>query len=157
MRRSLIAAATTAGLVLAPGVSASAAAGNGPRTRSFSTIAVGAMISTSGDRFEKVFRIKRSPDGGGGAIQDGVLDGATFPVGGHDTMDLFFRDGLQTATDAFRFGVPGVDGIGAVTGTGRCTGGTGAHKGERCSYKITGTYDIQTTVTKLRLAGTFTR
>ena len=156
MRNALIAAAATIGLVLVPGVSAGAA-GTPPRTRPFSTIAVGAMISTAGGRFEKVYRIKRSPDGGGGGIQDGSLMGTSFPVTGRDTMNLFFPDGLQMTTDAFTLGAPGTDGIGPVTGMGRCTRGTGLHKGESCSYKISGTYDLVTTVTKLRLAGTYTR
>ncbi|HEY5427609.1 MAG TPA: hypothetical protein VIK04_00720 [Solirubrobacteraceae bacterium] len=157
MRTSIIAITTTAGLAAA-GIGAGAAAAAKPaHDKSFSTIAVGAMISSSGNRFEKVYRIKRSPDGGGGAIQDGNLGGTVFPVTGHDTMELFFRNGLQMTADTFTLGAPGLDGVGSITGTGKCTTGTGLHKGERCSYKITGTYDLDTSVTMLRLAGTFTR
>jgi len=161
MRKALTAMTAmtaTIGLVLAPGICAGAAAAAKPaHDKSFSTIAVGAMISSSGNRFEKVYRIIRSPDGGGGAVQDGTLGGTVFPVAGHDTMELFFRDGLQMTADTFTLGPPGIDGIGAVTGAGRCTTGTGMHQGEKCSYKITGTYDLDTSVTRLRLTGTFTR
>ena len=150
-----IAAAATA--VVATGAGTAAAAGKPARSKAFSTIAVGAMISTTGSRFEKVYRVKRSPDGEGGAIQDGALDGGTFPVAGHDTMELFFKNGLQMTADTFTLGAPGVDGIGPVTGSGKCTTGTGTHQGERCSYKITGTYNLDTSVTTLRLTGTFTR
>lgn len=157
MRRTHIATVATIGIAAA-GVGAQASAAPKPtRTRSFSTIAVGAMISSAGNRFEKVYRVKRSPDGGGGAIQDAILAGSSFPVTGHDTMELFFRDGLQMTADTFTLGPPQTDGIGAITGTGKCTHGTGMHQGEKCAYKITGTYDLQSTVTQLRLAGTFTR
>jgi len=161
MRKALIAGAATIGLAVAPGVlalaSAASAASKPARTRSFSTIAVGAMISATGNRFEKVYRIKRSPDGEGGAIQDGDLGGTSFPVTGHDTMELFFKNGLQMTTDTFTLGPPQLDGVGAVTGSGKCTTGTGTHLGEKCAYRITGTYDLQTTVTDLTLSGTFTR
>jgi hypothetical protein len=156
MRKALTAVTATIGLALAPGIWAGTAAAAKPaHDKSFSTIAVGAMISSSGNRFEKVYRIIRSPDGGGGAIQDGTLGGTVFPVAGHDTMELFFRDGLQMTADTFTLGPPGIDGVGA--GAGRCTTGTGMHQGEKCSYKITGTYDLDTSVTMLRLTGTFTR
>ncbi len=39
----------------------------------------------------------------------------------------------------------------------QCTTGSGQHKGEKCTYTISGTYDVQTGVTKLRFAGTLTR
>jgi hypothetical protein len=161
MRQALCAATAAAAAIsmaAAPGVSdAAAGSGKQPRSRPFTTIAVGATISTTASRFEKVYRVKRSPDGGGGAIQDGALAGTTFPVSGHDTMELFFRNGLQMTADTFTLGAPAVDGVGAIAGTGHCTHGTGAHKGETCSFKISGTYNLQTTVTMLRFAGTFTR
>jgi hypothetical protein len=160
MRKAFIAATATIGVaaaVVCAGASAASKVAKPVHTRSFSTIAVGATISTIGDRFEKVYRIERSPDGEGGAIQDGALAGISFPVTGHDTMELFFKNGLQMTTDTFTLGPPQLDGIGAITGSGKCTNGTGTHAGERCAYKITGTYDLQTTVTHLRFDGTFTR
>ena len=159
MRQALCAAAAVAAIWMAATAGASAAPGAGKPARPwpFTTVAVGATISTTGDRFEKVYRVKRSPDGGGGAIQDGALAGTTFPVSGRDTMELFFRNGLQMTADTFTIAAPAVDGVGTITGTGHCTHGTGAHRGETCNFKITGTYDLQTTVTTLRLAGTFTR
>ena len=42
-----------------------AAAGKAPHKRSFTAVAVGAQISASGNRFETVYRVIRSPDGGG--------------------------------------------------------------------------------------------
>ena len=89
--------------------------------------------------------------------QDGVLLGSTYPVTGNDTMKLFYADGVQRMSDTFTRGAPHTDGIGEITGKGTCTTGSGLHKGEKCTYTITGTYDLNTGVTKLRLAGTFTR
>jgi hypothetical protein len=157
MRNALIAGAATIGLAATGMCAEAGAAGKPAHAKPFSMIAVGAMISSSGNRFEKVYRIKRSPDGGGGAIQDGNLNGTTFPVTGHDTMELFFRDGLQMTSDTFTLGPPATSGIGAVSGTGKCTSGTGTHKGETCSYKIAGTYNLDTSVTMLQMTGTFTR
>ena len=133
------------------------AAGKPPHKRSFTAFAVGAQISANGNRFESVYRVIRSPDGGGAAIQDGVLLGGTYPVTGNDTMKLFFADGVQHMSDTFTRGVPHTDGIGEITGKGTCTTGSGLHKGETCTYTISGTYDLQTGVTKLRLRGTLTR
>ncbi len=157
MRRASIisaAAAAAAGLSVSAGA---LAAGTGRHKRSFSAIAVGARISTNGNRFESVYRVKRSPDGGGAGTQDGVLLSSTYPASINDTMRLFYADGIQRTADALTLAAPGTDGIGAVTGKGSCTTGTGLHKGENCTYTVTGTYDLNTGVTKLRFAGTFTR
>jgi hypothetical protein len=148
------------GLALgACGLPASAATVKGKRTeRNFTEIVVGARISTSsGSRFEDVYRVKRSPDGGGGVIQDGQLEGSTFPVNGHDGTITFFRDGARTTKDTFTLGVPGIDGIGTITGKGICTGGTGFHKFETCTYTFRGTYDLNTSVTRITMTGTDTR
>ena len=154
---SIIGAAATAaaaGLV----VSAVALGAGTPRHKHpFTAVAVGAQLSTNGNRFEHVFRVIRSPDGGGAAIQDGVLLGTTYPVTGNDTMKLFYADGVQRTSDTFTLGVPRTDGVGAITGKGTCTTGTGRHQGETCNYTITGTYDLSTGVTALHYAGTFTR
>jgi hypothetical protein len=155
-RASIISVAVTAAAALgASGVAAAAA--KAPHKRSFTAVAVGAQISTNGNRFETVYRVIRSPDGGGAGMQDGVLLGSTYPVTGNDTMKLFYADGVQRMADTFTRGAPHTDGVGDITGKGTCTTGSGLHKGETCTYTITGTYDLNTGVTKLRFAGTFTR
>ena len=155
-RASIIGLTVTA--VAALGVSGvAAAAGKAPHKRSFTAVAVGAQISASGNRFETVYRVIRSPDGGGAGIQDGVLLGSTYPVTGNDAMKVFYADGVQRMSDTFTRSAPHTDGIGAITGKGTCTTGSGIHDGEKCTYTITGTYDLNTGVTKLRFAGTFTR
>ncbi|MGH2895880.1 MAG: hypothetical protein ACRDPM_21785 [Solirubrobacteraceae bacterium] len=133
------------------------AAGKAHHKRHFTAIAVGAQISTNGNRFETVYRVIRSPDGSGAGMQDGVLLGSTYPVTGNDTMKLFYADGVQRMSDTFTRVTPHTDGVGAIAGKGTCTTGSGLHTGETCTYTITGTYDLNTGVTKLRFAGTFTR
>lgn len=155
-RASLIGVAVTAAAVL--GVSGLAPAAGKPRhKRSFTAVLAGAQVSTNGNRFETVYRVIRSPDGGGAAIQDGVLLGSTYPVTSNDTMRLFYADGVQHVSDTLTRAAPHTDGIGAISGKGTCTTGSGLHKGEQCTYTVTGTYDLNTGVTKLRFAGTFTR
>jgi hypothetical protein len=139
------------------GPTAAGAAGTPRHKRSFTAVAVGAQISANGNRFETVYRVIRSPDGGGAGMQDGVLLGSTYPVTGTDTMKLFYADGVQRTSDSFTREAPHTDGIGEITGKGTCTTGSGLHEGEQCTYSITGTYDLNTGVTKLRFAGTFTR
>jgi hypothetical protein len=155
-RASLIGVAVAVAIgVAVPAVAP--AAGKARHKRRFSATAVGAQISSNGNRFETVYRVIRSPDGGGAAIQDGVLLGTTYPVTGNDTIKLFYADGVQRMSDSFTRGAPHTDGVGAITGKGTCTTGSGLHKGETCTYTITGTYDLNTGVTKLRFAGTLTR
>jgi hypothetical protein len=155
-RASIIGAAVAAAAGLG-GSAGALGAGKPPHKRAFTAVVVGARLSTSGNRFENVYRVIRSPDGGGAAIQDGVLLGSTYPVTGNDNMKLFYTDGVQRVSDTFTLAAPHTDGVGAITGKGTCTTGSGMHQGEKCTYAITGTYDLNTGVTMLHFAGTFTR
>ncbi len=155
-RASIIGMAATAAAGLGVPVVALAAA-KPAHKRSFTAVAVGAQISTNGNRFEDVYRVKRSPDGGGAAIQDGVVLGSSYPATVNDTMQLFYANGKQRTSDTLTLEPPHTDGIGAITGKGTCTTGSGMHKGETCTYAVSGTYDLNTGVTTLRFAGTYTR
>jgi hypothetical protein len=157
MRRASIIGAAVAAAAGLGGSAVALGAGKPPHKRAFTAVVVGARLSSDGNRFENVYRVKRSPDGGGAAIQDGVLLGSTYPVTGNDNMTLFYADGVQQLSDAFTLAAPHTDGVGAITGKGTCTTGNGTHQGETCTYTITGTYDLTTGVTMLRFAGTFTR
>jgi hypothetical protein len=158
MRRAFAATAGTMGLIVATGFSAYAVAAPGaPTKRAFSETNVGATISMNGQRFESVYRVKRSPDGGGAAIEDGTVAGTTFPASGIDTVKTYFADGVRLTKDAFTLGPPHTDGIGTITGSGKCLGGTGVHQSEKCTYTFAGTYDLTTTVVKVTLTGTDTR
>jgi hypothetical protein len=157
MRRAVVMAVGTIGLIIGCCVSAVAVTVPKPRTKHFSEVEAGVMLSSSGQRFEDVYRIKRSPDGEGAAIRDGIWHGTTFPVSGTDTVISNYKDGRQTATESFTLGTPQLDGIGPITGHGRCTGGTNQHQLEKCSYTFGGTYDLQTSVFKITLSGTDSR
>jgi hypothetical protein len=147
----------TIGLLIGSAASTIAATVPKTRTKPFSEVEAGVMLSSSGSRFEDVYRIKRSPDGEGAAIRDGVFHGTTFPVSGTDTVTSNYKDGRQTATETFTLGTPQLDGIGTITGHGRCTGGTNQHEREKCSYTLKGTYDLLTSVFKITLSGTDSR
>jgi hypothetical protein len=157
MRRAVVMAVGTIGLMIGSGASAVAVTVPKPRTKHFSEVEAGVMLSSSGLRFEDVYRIERSPDGEGAGIRDGIWHGTTFPVSGTDTVISNFKDGRQTATESFALGTPQLDGIGPITGTGRCTGGTNHHKLEKCSYSFRGTYDLLTSIVKITLSGTDSR
>ena len=159
MRTALLTAVGVLGLVVGgSGLPASAATVKGKRTeRTFTETLVGAQISTSGGRFENVYRVKRSPDLGGAMIQDGSLGGSTYPVTGTDSTISFFRDGDRTTRDTFTLNPPNTAGIGTLTGKGSCTNGTNFHKSETCTYTFKGTFDIFTHVTQMTITGTDTR
>jgi hypothetical protein len=158
MRRALITAVGIIGLAAGPGLSAAATAKSSrPRARAFSEIHVGAMISINGLRFESVYRVKRSPYGAGAAIQDGTVAGTTYPLNGHDLVTTYFADGVRRTSDSFTLSPPHTDGVGTITGSGKCVGGTGIHQMEHCTYSLTGTYDTNTTVVMIKIAGTDTR
>lgn len=157
MRTRRLSAAAIFLAMLAMAWPAGAGAAKGAFKRHFTEILVGARISTSGSRYEDVYRVKQSPDGGGAAIQDAALHGTTYPVHAQDRMIAFFRDGAQTTADTFTIQPPSTSGIGAITGNGTCLFGSGAHVKETCTFTITGSYDLDSSVTKLVLHGTYTR
>jgi hypothetical protein len=157
-RAALVTAVGILGLGLGVSWPAAAATPKGKRTeRSFTEALVGAQISTTGARFENVWRVKRSPDLGGAMIQDGELHGSTYPVIGTDTTISFFRNGDRTTRDTFTMNAPDINGIGTITGKGICTNGTNFHKFETCTYTLKGTFDVFTHVSQITLTGTDTR
>ena len=157
MRRALVMALGTIGFVIGGCLPAVAVTVPKPKTKPFSEVEAGVMLSSSGLRFEDVYRIKRSPDGEGAAVRDGMFGGTTFPVSGTDTVTSNYKDGRQTAAETFTLGVPRLDGIGTITGHGRCTGGTETTQLEKCSYAFRGTYDLRTGLFAITLSGTDTR
>lgn len=159
MRRTFVTAGAIIGLLLATCAAAGAtgALKGKSKTRPFSEVEAGVMLSATGLRFEDVYRIKRSPDGGGAAIRDGLYLGTTFPVSGVDTVISNFKDGRSTASETFTLGAPSLEGIGPISGHGRCTGGSDVHQGEKCSYSFRGTYDLLTSNYNITLSGSDTR
>jgi hypothetical protein len=154
MRRALVLSLSTIGSAVALALPAAASAA--PTTKSFTEVESGTRLSTNGNKYEDVYKVKSSPDGLGTVIRDSVLTGDTFPASGTDHAITNFADGRLQATESFTLGVPHVDGIGAITGTGKCTKGSLVHRLETCTYKFAGTYDLLTGITQITLKGTET-
>ncbi len=153
-----VAAGGVAALAVAGAAGPALAAGSHASTRvhHFVETEAGTELSASGNRFEYLFRVKTGPFGGGTTIRDGALNGDTFPASGKDTAIALYLDGRLGANETIMLGAPLTDGVGAVTGTGTCTGGTFKHQGETCTYTMKGSYDLVTGRMYLTLRGTYT-
>jgi hypothetical protein len=153
MRRTLVVTLSMAGAIV--GLGAPLAAQAAPR-RHFTEVEAGTRLSTHGSRYEDVYKIKKSPSGVGAAVRDAVLSGNELPASGTDQAISYYKDGRLRTTESFTLGVPHTNGIGTITGTGKCTRGSKAHRGETCNYKFSGTYDLRTHFTQITLTGTET-
>jgi hypothetical protein len=146
------------GLIIAGGLSAYAvAAPKGPTKRSYTATLTGAEISSHGTSFEAVYKVVSSLDGTGAAIQDGTFAGITLPVNGKATFTAYFANGVSKTTDTFAFSALNSTGISTVTGSGKCAGGTGVHKNEKCTYTFMGTFNSKTGISIIKVKGTDTR
>jgi hypothetical protein len=154
MRRGLVLSLSTIGFAVALALPAAASAA--PTSRNFTEVESGTRLSTNGNKYEDLYKVKSSPDGLGTVIRDSVLLGSTFPANGTDHAITNFADGRLQATELFTLGVPNVDGLGSITGTGTCTKGSLVHRLETCHYKFSGSYDLLTGITQMTLRGTET-
>jgi hypothetical protein len=155
MRRRVAGAASLIGLVVAVGFAGSGAAAT-KHTRAFTQTDLGAQISVQGTSFQQAYKVTDSLDGSGASVQVGKVSGTAFPLSGSDTSTAYFANGVVKTKDTFKLAAPDAKGISAITGSGKCVGGTGIHKAEKCSYTFTGTYDTKTTVAKVKATGTVT-
>jgi hypothetical protein len=146
------------GLVIVAGFSASAfAAPKGPTKRAFTETLVGKTISSNGTSSEEVAKGVSSLDGTCAGIEDLSTTGTTFPISGTGTGTTYCANGVSKTKDKFVLNAPNASGIITYTGSGKCVGGTGVHKKEKCTYTFTGTYDPKTTLDKGKATGTDTR
>ena len=152
----LTAAAAAASAVTAPTMAVAAGTPATSIHRHFTEVEAGVQLSATGTRFEDTYKVKSSPFGEGSVIRDATLTGDTYPVSGKDTATSYYKDGRLTANETVTLGVPNIDGVGPVTGTGTCQGGTFKHQGETCTYTLKGTYDLITGQMFLTLTGTYT-
>ena len=158
MRRALVAAVAMIGLVIVTGLPPYAvAAPKGPAKRAFTATVVGALISSKGTSFEDVYKITSSLDGIGAGILDGSTTGTSFPESGKATGTNYFADGVMKVKETFKTGAPNASGIAAITGSGKCVGGTGVHKKEKCTCTFTGTDNLNTFIFNFTATGTDTR
>src|ERR1700722_18324683 len=154
MRRAFVVSLSMVGSAVALALPAAASAA--PTTKSFTEIEAGTRLSTNGNKYEDVYKVKSSPDGLGTVIRDSVLTGDTFPATGTDLAITNYADGRLQAKESFTLVVPHVDGVGAIAGTGTCIKGSLVHRLETCNYTFAGTYDLLTGITQIRRRGTET-
>jgi hypothetical protein len=117
-------------------------------------VSTGIVLTRSGNSAVSLYRVKSSLYGQGAAIQHARLKNAAFPIHGTDTVTTYYADGVAVAKDTFTLGAPNASGIAAITGSGRCAGGTGIHMHQQCSYKLSGTYNAKTMVSHVTATGT---
>ena len=117
-------------------------------------VSVGIVLSRSGNSAVGLYKVHSSLYGNGAAVQKAKLKNSTFPLHGTDTITTYYADGAASAADKFTIGALDAAGIAKITGTGKCTGGTGIHKHQHCSYKLSGTYNNKTSVSHVTAIGT---
>lgn len=155
MTKQTIRLAAVLGLTAGVGFAGSAA-GAKQHTRSFTQTDLGATISTKGAVIQSVYKVKDSLFGSGASVQISTVTDSVFPLRGKDTVTTYFASGVLRTKDTYKLAALDAQGISAITGSGTCIGGTGIHKLEKCSYRITGTYDSKTTIAKVKITGTET-
>jgi hypothetical protein len=73
-----------------------------------------------------------------------------------DTATTYYGDCAAVTKDTFTIRTLNSSGVGAITGSGKCAGGTGIHKHQVCTYKLSGTYNSKTMVSHTITTGTVT-
>ncbi len=158
MRKALVAAVGMMGLVIVAGFSAYAsAAPKGPTKRAFKETLVGAEIKQNNTPPFEVFKVVSALDGTCAGLGYPVTRGTTFPIHGTDTVTIYCADGVSKSKATFVLNAPNAQGIIPYTGSGKCVGGTGVHKKEKCAYTLKGSYNPKTGVETAKATGTDTR
>ena len=157
MLRTMVAAVGLVGLVSVAGFSGNAMASpKDQMNRAFSENVTGAHIGGTGHSFENAYSVTSTLDGTGAGIEEGSITGTSSSISGTSTLTDYFADGVQKLSETFTVGAPNANSISALTGNGRCVGGTGVYKMQKCSYTFTGTDNEKTAVYTLKLTGAYT-
>jgi hypothetical protein len=122
------------------------------RATAWTQTGTGALITQGGSQL-LVASVSNSLDGDGAVVARITLNA----TGGTDTAVRYQANGVGTFVEQFTNGTPDANGVLPFTGTGRCTGGTGVHRHERCRYTTTGTYNPTTSVVSFTITGMTTR
>jgi hypothetical protein len=122
-------------------------------TRRERTLSTGLVLSRHGNNIVGVYETHSSLFGNGASVQKAKLRNSTFPLHGVATTTSYYGDGAAVTKSKFTIGTPNKAGIGAITGSGKCTGGTGIHKHERCKFKLKGTYNSKTMLSRVVAVG----
>ncbi len=117
-------------------------------------VSQGVVLARNGNSITSLYKVHSSLYGNGAAVQHAKLLNSSFPIRGTDTVTAYYADGAARTGDRFTLGSPNPSGIAIITGTGKCTGGTGIHRHQRCAYKLTGTYNTKTMVSQVTATGT---
>ena len=158
MRKALVAAVGVMGLVIVAGFSTYAsAASKGPTKRAIKETLVGAEIRQKNTPPFEVFKVVSSLDGTCAAIGYPVSTGTTFPIHGTDTTTTYCANGVSKSTGKYVLNAPNAQGIITYTGSGKCVGGTGVHKNEKCTLTLTGSFNPKTGIDTAKATGTDTR
>lgn len=162
-RRAIrVAGVAAAVLVVTAGVAAAANRGTGTalparqhtaRTVKYTETGTCAIISQNGPMVVEACAGHNSLDGDLASVTTSTINGS----GGTDTAIDYRINGVSRANETFTIGARDANGLNPVTGTGTCTGGTGVHKHEKCSYTFTETVNPQTKVDQVTITGTTTR
>jgi hypothetical protein len=148
-------AAATLAMAAAAGAPATAVATtrDKPKTVSFTETITGAQISQNGSTSVSVWSDTNSVEGDGAGVVTITLNGNE--ATGNGTQ--YWASGAAKFTETFTLGAPAADGTIPYTGSGKCAGGTGVHKHEKCSFTFDGSVNPTTTVFTSNVTGTLTR
>jgi hypothetical protein len=83
--------------------------------------------------------------------------GTSFPIPGTYTGTTYCANGVSKSKAKYVLNAPDANGIIAYTGSGKCVGGTGVHKKEKCTFTFKGTFNTKTSVDTGKITGTDTR
>lgn len=75
------------------------------------------------------------------------------PDDGTYTLTSYFADGVSTMHGAFHLTAPDSQGVSTLTGSGVCAGGTRRNRREKCSFTVTGTYNLVSNVIDATFTG----
>jgi hypothetical protein len=153
-----VAAIAAAGLLMTTGAGAAAAdvtatAVTTAKDKPFTETIDGAQISQTGSALVSVWSGKNSVEGDGAGVITITLNG-TNATG---TGTQYWASGAAKFTETFTLGAAGADGTIPYSGSGKCAGGTGVHKHEKCSFTFDGSLNPTTTVFHSDVTGTVTR
>ncbi len=123
------------------------------RAVSFTETITGAQISQNGSTLVSVWSDKNSVEGDGAGVVRIMLNGNEATGSGTQ----YWASGAAKFTETFTLGASGADGTIPYTGSGKCDGGTGVHKKEKCSFTFDGSLNPTTNIFTSNVTGTLTR
>jgi hypothetical protein len=96
---------------------------------------------------------KNSVEGDGAGVVAITLNGNEATGSGTQ----YWASGAAKFTETFTLGAPAADRTIPYTGSGKCAGGTGVHKHEKCDFTFDGSLNPSTNVFTSNVTGTLTR